>query len=271
MNYYEHHIGDYDADTAHLSWLEDMAYTRLIRLYYRKESPVPADIGEACRLVRAVTREQKQAVESVLKEFFRLAADGWHQKRCDADVERYQKKAERNREVGKLGGRPRKVETQTEPTNNPGGLFQEPTQNPPQSPDTRHQEEKEKPRKRVPNPERPADVSEQVWSDWLQLRKGKRAPVTETVLAEVIAEAGKAGISVERFLSVWCVRGSQGLEAAWLKPHERAGPAAPKTFRERDAEHASARYAEMSGGLIGAKKQPPMTFENEHATTLALD
>ena len=31
MNYYEHHIGDYDADISHLSWAEDMAYTRLIR------------------------------------------------------------------------------------------------------------------------------------------------------------------------------------------------------------------------------------------------
>lgn len=160
VHYYEHHIGDYDADTAHLSWLEDMAYTRLLRLYYRKELPVPADVAEACRLVRAVTREQKQAVESVLKEFFRLEADGWHQKRCDADVERYQKKAERNREVGKLGGRPRKVETQTEPTNNPGGLQQEPKQNPLQTPDTRHQ--KEKTRKRATSLPDGFSVSERV-------------------------------------------------------------------------------------------------------------
>ena len=41
MNYYRHHIGDYDANTAHLTWLEDMAYTRLMRLYYRREQPIP--------------------------------------------------------------------------------------------------------------------------------------------------------------------------------------------------------------------------------------
>ena len=134
MNYYEHHIGDFDADTAHLSWLEDMAYTRLMRLYYRKEKPIPCDVSAACRLVRATSKEQIQAVESVLREFFCLLDDGWHQKRCDADVARFQAKAERNREVGKLGGRPRKVETQKEPSGLSVGLQTEPKRNPPQSP-----------------------------------------------------------------------------------------------------------------------------------------
>lgn len=83
MNYYEHHIGDYDANTSHLSWAEDMAYTRLIRWYYRKEKPIPSDLSEACRQIRAVSREQKAAVESVLKEFFELRDDGWHKDRCD--------------------------------------------------------------------------------------------------------------------------------------------------------------------------------------------
>lgn len=146
MNYYEHHIGDYDADTAHLSWLEDMAYTRLMRLYYRKEAPIPADIAQACRLVRAQSRDERRAVETVLNEFFVLADDGWHQARCDAEVSAYQARVEHNRRVGKKGGRPRKTPVETEPENNPQGLktepeqnppgyFREPEQNPPQTPD----------------------------------------------------------------------------------------------------------------------------------------
>ena len=90
MNYYEHHIGDYDADTAHLSWLEDMAYTRLMRLYYRKEAPIPADVAQACRLVRAQSKDERAAVDTVLREFFVLRDDGWHQDRCDAEVAAYQ-------------------------------------------------------------------------------------------------------------------------------------------------------------------------------------
>lgn len=139
MNYYEHHIGDYDANTAHLSWLEDMAYTRLLRLYYRKESQIPADIAQACRLVRATSKDERKAVETVLHEYFELREDGWHQCRCDEEIAKYQSKCERNREVGKKGGRPRKTETQTEPTENPDGFQNktqtEPTENPPQTPD----------------------------------------------------------------------------------------------------------------------------------------
>lgn len=90
MNYYDHHIGDYDANTSHLTWVEDMAYTRLIRWYYRKEKPIPAALPEACRQVRAISKEQKAAVEAVLSEFFELRADGWHQDRCDEAIAAYQ-------------------------------------------------------------------------------------------------------------------------------------------------------------------------------------
>jgi len=69
----------------------------------------------------------------------------------------------------------------------------------------------------------PPDVDAQVWADWLALRKAKKAPVTATVLKGAQVEAGKAGMSLEAFLAVWCRRGSQGLEAGWLKPEERAG------------------------------------------------
>lgn len=86
MNFYKHHIGDYDADTSHLSWVEDMAYTRLMRLYYRREQPIPGEIGQACRLVRAHSKQEQMAVENVLREFFTLESDGWHNKRCDEEI-----------------------------------------------------------------------------------------------------------------------------------------------------------------------------------------
>ncbi len=89
MNFYEHHIGDYDSATSHLSMLEDAAYRRLICLYYRTEAPIPADIKQACRLIRAVSKQEQAAAQQVLHEFFRLEADGWHNDRCDAEVARY--------------------------------------------------------------------------------------------------------------------------------------------------------------------------------------
>jgi hypothetical protein len=67
----------------------------------------------------------------------------------------------------------------------------------------------------------PPDVKEQVWRDWLTLRKMKKAAVTETVVKSAQQEAIKANMSFNDFLVVWCRRGSQGLEADWLKSHEK--------------------------------------------------
>ena len=89
MNYYEHHIGDYAEATQHLTILEDGVYTRLLRKYYASEKPLPADIAKVQRLVVARSKEEREAVESVLREFFELREDGWHQDRCDMEIERY--------------------------------------------------------------------------------------------------------------------------------------------------------------------------------------
>lgn len=81
--------------------------------------------------------------------------------------------------------------------------------------------------KRASAPARPDDVDAQVWADWLQLRNRKRAPVTATVLDTARQESAKAGLPLNDFLRVWCARGSQGLEAAWLRPDERRASSAP--------------------------------------------
>lgn len=99
MNYYKHHIGDYGAATAHLSWDEDMAYTRLLRAYYQHEKPLPVEARAVYRLVRAASKAQREAVDAVLGEFFTLEADGWHQKRCDEELDRAHAQAEANRKV----------------------------------------------------------------------------------------------------------------------------------------------------------------------------
>lgn len=86
--------------------------------------------------------------------------------------------------------------------------------------------EEERARKRALPPPCPEDVDRQVWADWLDLRRAKKAPVTSTVLDAARREAVKAGMTLEAFLRVWCARGSQGLQADWLIPAQRASPAA---------------------------------------------
>ncbi len=92
MNYYEHHLGDYLRDTAHLSMLEDAAYRRLLDSYYIRERPLPLDHRECCKLARAVSKPERDAVAYVLREFFWKTDDGYHQKRADVEIGRFQDK-----------------------------------------------------------------------------------------------------------------------------------------------------------------------------------
>ena len=92
MNYFEHHIGDYDQATAHLTACEDGIYGRLIRWYMASEQPLPSDIKAIQRRVRAHSKEERDAVQTVLGEFFELREDGWHQHRCDSEIARFKDK-----------------------------------------------------------------------------------------------------------------------------------------------------------------------------------
>jgi uncharacterized protein YdaU (DUF1376 family) len=86
MNFYPFNIGDYAGKTRHLTWDEDMAYRRLLDVYYSTEVPLPADRNRIHRLAGAQTTKQKQAVDAVLGEFFDLHSDGYRNARCDEEI-----------------------------------------------------------------------------------------------------------------------------------------------------------------------------------------
>lgn len=58
--------------------------------------------------------------------------------------------------------------------------------------------------------EKPDDVDEQVWNDFLTVRKAKRAPVTPTAVEGIQREAQKAGISLNEAIKVIVTRGWHG-------------------------------------------------------------
>jgi uncharacterized protein YdaU (DUF1376 family) len=117
LNFYKHHIGDYAKDTEHLTWDEDQAYTRLMRVYYRDERPLPLDVGKVVRLVRAQSPTQKAAVETVLNEFFTKESDGWHNKRCDLEINQATTQAETNRRIAEKREAAKKTRTVHESLN----------------------------------------------------------------------------------------------------------------------------------------------------------
>lgn len=110
MNYYNRNLGDYAKDAQHLSLLEHGAYTLLIDRYYGSEKPIAEP--DIYRVARAVTRAERDAVDTVLREFFKLEDGFWTQGRIEREIEKANTAGDRSRENGKAGGRPAKKEKQ---------------------------------------------------------------------------------------------------------------------------------------------------------------
>jgi uncharacterized protein YdaU (DUF1376 family) len=101
MHYYQFNIGDYRAATAHLSNEEDLAYRRLLDMYYDTENKIPLDTQWVARRLRV----DAETVNAVLNDMFAKEEDGWVHARCQEVIEHYHAMAEKNRANGKLGGR----------------------------------------------------------------------------------------------------------------------------------------------------------------------
>lgn len=115
MNFYKRYMGDFAKKTAHLSMTEQGAYDRLLDHYYAMQRPLPADKQGLYQIARAMAPVERRAVDKVANEFFPVAGDGMrHNKRADAEIEKHEAQASKNREIGKLGGRPRLTETDTD-------------------------------------------------------------------------------------------------------------------------------------------------------------
>jgi len=101
MHYYQFSIGDYRAATAHLSNEEDLAYRRLLDMYYDTEQKIPLDTQWVARRLRL----DAHVVRDVLNDMFVQHEDGWYHARCADVIEQYHAMAEKNRANGRLGGR----------------------------------------------------------------------------------------------------------------------------------------------------------------------
>lgn len=234
MNFYPFHIGDYAAHTRNLSLMEDLAYRRLLDAYYLAERPLDGSASDVARLVGM--RDHLESVEYVLGIFFEHTADGWKNVRADIEIERFKDKSEQASRAGRASAErrnnARSTPVEIKPTDDAKSATDvKPTITQEPLPITQEPLKRGEPRKRSALvDQKPIDVDDQTWADWLQLRKIKRAPVTETVIDGAAKEAAKAGMTLEQFLRIWCVRGTQGLMADWLKPNERA--ARPKVITD---------------------------------------
>lgn len=66
-----------------------------------------------------------------------------------------------------------------------------------------------------------AGVEEQIASDWLALRKSKKAPPTQTAINAICKQANLAGLSINEALEACCMNGWQGFKAEWVAPKNK--------------------------------------------------
>lgn len=201
MHYYNFNIGDYMKHTLHLTPEEDLAYRRLLDMYYDSESPIPTNIP----LVSRRLRMDAKIVESVLNEFFDLTEEGYRNYRADGEIADYHKYLAKQQANGKLGGRPKK--SQRKPTANPSLTQDEPKKslnNKQQTTNNNH----------INTPD---GVSESLFKDYLEVRKAKKAKWTETALKGLQREALKANLTLEQVMQLCCERGWAGFKAEWAK------------------------------------------------------
>lgn len=196
MNYYSHHIGDYRRDTVHLSMLEHGAYRQLIDWYYLEETPIPKKTEVVFRRLCARTEDEKTAIQTVLNEFFNDTENGWVHARCDREIRDYQGKADRARNNGKLGGRPKKTKEVIY------GLSEETEQ---------------EPKQKLTNNHKP------ITNNHIKTNRGSRLPTDWIAPQEFIDYCNKerpdldARSIADGFKDYWIsVAGSKGVKADWF-------------------------------------------------------
>lgn len=111
MHYYQFNIKDYSFATIRMSLMEDLAFRRMLDLFYESEKELPCELKRIAKLIGMPDHQEE--IRDVLNEFWTETENGWVNSRAKAEIEKYQAKAESARLNGKKGGRP---STKKEPT-----------------------------------------------------------------------------------------------------------------------------------------------------------
>lgn len=248
MNYYERHLGDYARDTAHLSILEHGVYTLLLDRYYATEQGIPAE--QAHRVARARSKDERDAVDAVLAEFFHLRDGTWINNRVTEELAKAAARIKAAQENGRRGGRPKKpAETQQKPSGfavvgeketeeKPSGFSlgsdSETQQKAHQSPDTRHQAKAEKQKTLARQAARFAEF----WSEY-PVKKGR---------AEALAKWTARNLDAIADQIISDVKARKVLDRQWLDGFAPHGSTYVNGRGWEDEIEVARKPADSSGG-----------------------
>ena len=119
MNYVQFHIGDWMSSTLLLSATERGVYMDLLCIYYSTERPLMR--SQCDRIARAYAKEERDALEYVLQEYFVEENGYFYHRRCEQEIEACRDKSEKARLSAKARWQKGKQEVsapKTAPQNN---------------------------------------------------------------------------------------------------------------------------------------------------------
>ena len=242
MNFYPFHIGDYISHTSHLSDAEDLAYRRMIDLYFMNELP----FNDSSTVARRI-RSSVEIVDAILSEFFEFGDDDcWHNKRADEEIAKYHSRLNQASRAGKASAEAR---------SNARSTGVQPTKNQEPEPITNIKNKSITP---------PIGVDLLVWNDFVAHRKSKKAPISATALKGIEVEARKANISLQAALEICCARGWTGFKAEWLADKTTA-------IQSRQEKNMEGLH-QLTGGMLRPKKDysvfPSIVMEESNVQLL---
>lgn len=240
MNFYQHHIGDFNNATRHLSRIERSIYRDLLELYYDTENPLTSDFDRLARRC-IIDDNDRAAMRDVLNEFFTLEDDGYHNKRADAEIGAYKRMSE----GGKRGAEKRWGKgNDSHPIATP--LHPQAKANANHEPITKNQEPNKNKTETTPSPDgevfpktissKPQRKNEpssyydyrtamievgglppELADEFISLRRKKKKEITRTVLRGIQRECEAAGWTFHEAILLVCERGWESFTAKYAE------------------------------------------------------
>jgi uncharacterized protein YdaU (DUF1376 family) len=213
MHYYKRNIGDYAKKAGRLTMLQHGAYTLLIDACYDRE--IFPTLEQALEWTWASTQQEIEAVEFVLKKFFTLQDGRYVQTRIVEELQNYHANAETNKRIAleREAKRKEKITSGARSVDEPPPNHKPLTTN--HKPVTINQEPVVS--KKATVVACPPTVDQQVWSDWLQIRKAKKLPMTETAWSQIQNEFRKCNLSDQQGVEYCCLSNWASFKTAWYE------------------------------------------------------
>lgn len=191
--------------------LQHGAYRQLLDHCWDQRGPVPLDLEKCYRICGAVSKEEQDAVRSIISEFFIQMQDGHYNRRMQKEVERANAISNERSKAGRNGGLAKAKQLPSKSQAKAKQLPLTPTTTITTTTTTNTRNTGAA--RFVSFDDLVAEgVNEQHAQDWLRVRKTKLTP---TAWEGIKREASKASIAISGVVQIMAERSWQSFKADW--------------------------------------------------------